>query len=419
MFSEQEIDNLIQPLIDRQIDINNQIIGIIAERINEIGNLLPSDIFKLEMLAKTGADVRKINDTLVKSTGKQLTEIKKIIRTVAKDAYAAAKPFYDYRRKNFIPFEQNEPIQRMVKAVEKQTSGTFQNISKSQAFMMRDPKNPTVLKPTVASRAYQNTVDKAVQTVKTTGLDYNSVMRDTLEQLVDSGLKEVTYNPESGQLYTQRMDTALRRNLLDGIRAVNQGVQDEVGKQFGADGYELSVHACPAPDHCMVQGHQFTKSEYAKMAPETFIEDNPDLKIHYSEKIMDVNGHTYAPIDRKIGTLNCRHFAYAIIIGHAPQNYTDEQLQEIINKNDEGYTTPEGKHLTMYQCTQLQRKMETKIRRAKDGQIAAKKAGDMELAKKYQAKVSKYLKEYKTFSDSCGLHLKTDRIRVDGYKQIK
>ncbi len=419
MYSEQQIDELIQPLVDRQIEINNSIIEIIAQRIKEIGELLPSDIFKLEMLAKTGADVRVINNKLAEAVRKQIPEIKKIIRAVAKDAYLDAKPFYDYRKKSFIPFEKNEQLQRVVKAVEKQTSGTYVNMSKAQAFMVRDPKNPTVLKPTTAARTYQNTVDKAIQTVQTSGLDYSSVMRSTLEELVDSGLKEVTYNAESGKIHTQRMDTALRRNLLDGVRAVNQGVQDEVGKQFGADGYELSVHACPAPDHCKIQGHQFTKSEYAKMAPESFVADNTDLKVNLSGLITDVNGKTYKPIDRKIGTLNCRHFAFAIIIGQAPQNYTEEQLQEILDKNDEGYTTPEGKHLTMYECTQLQRKMETKIRRAKDGQIAAKEAGDIELAKKYQNKVTKYLKEYKAFSDACGLRMKTDKIRVVGYKKIR
>lgn len=419
MYSEQQIDELIQPLIDTQIEINNSIIKIIAQRIREIGSLLPSDVFRLEMMAKTGADVRKINQELAKAVGKQIPQIKKIIRTIAKDTYIGAKPFYDYRKKPFVPFEQNEQIQRVVKAVEKQTAGTYTNISKSQAFMVRDPKNPTVLKPTTAARTYQNTVDKAIQTIQTSGSDYTSVMRSSLEEIVDSGLKEVVYNAESGKVHTQRMDTALRRNILEGVRAVNQGVQDEVGKQFGADGYELSVHVCPAPDHCKIQGHQFTKSEYAKMAPESFIADNTDLKVNLSGLITDVNGKTYKPIDRKIGTLNCRHFAFAIIIGQAPQNYTEEQLQEILDKNDEGYTTPEGKHLTMYECTQLQRKMETKIRRAKDGQIAAKEAGDIELAKKYQNKVTKYLKEYKAFSDACGLRLKTDRIRVDGYKQIK
>ena len=420
MFSEQEIDKLIQPVVDRQAEVNNSIIKIIAERIKRIGELLPSDIFKLEVVAKTGADVKRINSEIARIVGVQVKQIKKIIRAVANDAYQDAKPFYDYRQKTFIPFEENEPIQRVVKAIEKQTSGTYENMAKAQAFMVSDPMNPTVLKPTTTARTYQNTVDKAIQTVQS-GLDYQSTMRNTLQEIIDSGLKEVVYETDSGKIYTQRMDTALRRNLLDGVRAINQGVQDEVGKQFGADGYEISVHACPAPDHCLVQGHQFTKEEYAKMAPvqATLPDGSIDRSLYENaESAVDINGNAYPPIRRKIGTLNCRHFAFAIIIGQAPQNYTDEQLQDILDKNDEGYTDKNGKHYTMYECTQMQRKFETKIRRAKDGQIAAKEAGDIELAKKYQKKVTRYLQEYNSFSNGCGLKIKPEKIRVAGYKKL-
>ena len=420
-YSEEEIDELIQPLVDRQIDINNKVIKKIARRIKEIGELLPSDIYMLEQLAKTGADVREINKMIAKLTALQVTDIKKVIRKVAKNVYLGAKVFFDYRHKTFIPFEENENVQRVVKAIEKQTSGTYQNIAKAQAFMVRDPMNPTVLKPTTIARTYQNTVDKAIQTVQM-GLDYKSTMRDTLKEVVDSGIKEVVYETENGKIHTQRMDTALRRNILDGVRAVSQGVQDEVGKQFGADGYEISVHACPAPDHCMIQGHQFAKSEYAKIAPVESIQSNGNIDTSVydnSESAVDVNGKRYAPIKRKIGTLNCRHFAFAIIIGQAPPNYTEKQLQDILDKNEKGYTDENGKHYTMYECTQLQRKLETNIRRAKDGQIASKEAGDMELAKKYQKKIDRYLQEYKQFSDACGLSLKPEKIRVDGYKKIR
>ena len=374
------------------------------------------------MIARTGADVKRINKEIAKSVGLQVLQIKKIIQAVANDTYQDAKPFFDYRQKTFIPFEEHEQVQRVVKAIEKQTSETYENMAKAQAFMVRNPQNPTILMPTTAARTYQNTVDKSIQVVQSGTDDYHSAMRNTLAEIVDSGLKEVVYETESGKIHTQRMDTALRRNVLDGVRAINQGVQDEVGKQFGADGYELSVHACPAPDHCLVQGHQFTKSEYAKMAPVQSIQSNGDIDTSVyenAESAVDVNGNVYPPIKRKIGTLNCRHFAFAIIIGQAPQNYTDEQLQEILDKNEAGYTDENGKHYTMYECTQMQRKLETKIRRAKDGQIASKEAGDIELAKKYQSKVSQYLKEYKQFSDACGLRMKPDKIRVDGYEKIR
>jgi hypothetical protein len=387
--------------------------------VKEIGGLLPSDVASLEQLAKTGADIIAINKELARIAKVQVKTIKRIIKDAAENTYTNAKPFFDYRRRTFIPFEENESVQRVVNAISKQTSGTYVNLAKAQAFMVRDPKNPKVLKPTPIARTYQNTVDKAVQAVQSGVTDYQSTMRQSLNDLVDSGIKSVTYHPESGRTYTQRLDSAVRRNVLDGVRAVNQGVQNELGSQFGADGVEITVHACPAPDHQYVQGHQFAMAEWAKMAPVESIQENGNIDTSVyapsEEDIVDVNGKHYKPFKRRIGTCNCKHFAYNIIIGHAPQNYTDEQLQEILDENEKGVEV-DGKHYTKYEATQIQRQLELKIRQARERYVAMKAAGDEEAEKKAKEKAVQYLHEYKDFSDKAGLRMKLDRIKVEGYR---
>ena len=405
MLSEDAIDNLIQILVDRQEDINTYVIRKIAERIKKIGEVKSSDVNQLIQLRNVGADVRIINQTLASMTGLQETDIKRIIRAVAINAYLDAKPFYDYRHKSFIPYKDNKYLQREVEAIARQTAGTYKNISKAQAFMIRDLKNPQKLIPTSIAKTYQSVVDEAIQAAQTGVIDYNTAMRRTLNQLVESGLREVRYQAESGKYHSQRMDTAVRRNILDGIRAVNQKVADITGEQFGADGVEISVHQNPATDHAQMQGHQYTKAEFEKM--------------QNGENFKDVQGRKYEGFERAVGTLNCRHFAFPIIIGYATQNFSDEQLQKILEVNEKGYTFPSGKHLTMYECTQYQRKLETAVRHAKDGQIAAREAGNVNLAKHYQAKIDKYTKEYKAFSKACGLSEKRTKMTVAGYQKIK
>lgn len=403
MLSEDAIENLIQPLLQRQEHINNEVLKVIAKRIREIGTLLPSDVYKLERLLKTGSDVKEINNFLAEQTDLQVREIKDIIKTVALDAYIDTKPFFDYRHKSFIPFKENTPLQRVVKSISNATVGEYTNLSNSQAtgFMIRDLKHPKRLKFQNIANTYRSIIDEAVQASQMGIVDYNTAMRRTMEQLVDSGVRRLYW--DSG--YTQRLDTAVRRNILDGIRAINQGVQDETGKQFGADGKEITVHSNSAPDHEPVQGHQFTNEEFDKL--------------QNGEKFKDVAGIQFSPIERAIGTLNCRHFTYSIIIGYAEPNYTLEQLEKLKEKNAKGYTLPDGTHFTMYECTQKQRQLETNIRRAKDGQIAAKEAGDYELAQKYQAKIDRYTKKYKAFSNACGLSPKMTKARVAGYRRIK
>lgn len=407
MLSEDAIQNLIKPIIDRQEKINEYVIKTICDRIKEIGSLTPSDAYKLGRLLKNGGDVRKINEEIARQTGLQVKDIKKIVREVAYDNYKDVRPFYDYRMLPYIPFTRNKPLMEVVKAIAKQTADTYVNMAKAQAFMIRDLKNPTILKPTPVAETYYSVIDEAVQAAQSGTIDYNTAIRRTVAQLADSGLRRVTYHPESGRTYTQRMDTAVRRNILDGVRAINQAVQDETGRQFGADGKEITVHDYPATDHAPVQGHQFTNEEYEKLQGEENVQ------------FEDVDGESFDHFDRHIGTLNCRHFTYSIIIGYANPNYSKKELQEILDRNQKGYTLPNGKHLTMYECTQKQREYETKIRYAKDGQIAAVSAGDEELAKKYQAKIYDLQAQYKAFSDACGLNMQIARIQVAGYRKIK
>lgn len=400
MLSDDTIDNLMQPIIDRQEAINVFIIKLIAERVKSIGELLPSD-HNLERLYMTGSDVRKINKELARLAKLQVHDIKELIKIVASGAYQDAKAFFDYRKKPFVPFAENKNIQRVVNAIANQTAGDYTNLSKAQAFMLRDPKNPKKLIPTPPAQAYQTVIDEAIQAAQMGVINYNTAMRRTMDQLSQSG-NRVVYQAESGRVHSQRMDVAVRRNVLDGIRAINQGVQDEVGKEIGADGKEITVHAFSAPDHEPVQGHQFTNAEYDKLQNE--------------KAFVDVKGRKFSAIKRPIGVLNCRHFTYAIIIGVSKPIYTDQQLEQFKADNAKGYTLPNGKHLTMYECTQHQRMLERKIRYAKEGKIGADALGDAESSAKYKAKVKKLTKQYNTFSKGCGLKPKPERTRVDGYK---
>ena len=402
MLSQDALENLVQPIIDRQEAINIYILQKIAKRVKEIGEVLPSDVYKLQQLLRSGADVREINKFLAQMTSLQVADIKRIIRVIALDAYIDAKPFFDYRKKSYIPFKKNTRLQNIVKAMEKVTAGSYVNLSNSRAtgFLIRDLKNPNRLVFKSIGDTYYSVIDEAVQATQQGTIDYSTAMRRTMKQLVDSGVRRLSW--DSG--YTQRLDTAVRRNVLDGVRAVNQGVQDEVGKQFGADGKEITVHANSAPDHEPVQGRQFINEEFEKLQND--------------EAFQDVAGRKYQPIKRAIGTLNCRHFTYSIIVGVSKPIYSEEQLQEFARKNAKGYTLPNGKHLTMYECTQKQRQMETEIRKLKDGQITAREAGDMDLAKEYQAKINQKIPEYNAFSKACGLSPKPMKMSVAGYKKI-
>ena len=392
MLNDDEVNSLVDTLVNRQKAINEYILRKLANRIKAIGELNPSDLTQLNTLYENGADIKDINKRLAELSRLDVADIKDIIYNTAMNSYDVNKALYDYRNKTFIPFKENEQLQKIVKAVERQTLGTYRNIAKAQAYMVRDAEG--VLKPTRIAKMYQETIDKAIQAAKS-GLSYHTVIRKTITDLVESGLRYVEYNPESGRLYTQSVDAAVKRNINDGIRAVNQGVQDITGEQFKADGKEITVHMNPAPDHAPIQGHQFTNEEFDKL--------------QNGEPFKDILGNRFEGIDRAIGTLNCRHFTFSIIIGISKPNYTPEQLDDINKKNEKGYTDSKGNHYTMYECTQMQRDYERRIRKARECYNTLKQAGDKEGMEKYKAQVINLTNKYKQFSKACGLKPKFNK----------
>lgn len=400
MISDNTIDKLVQQVVNRQEAINIYVLDKIANRLREIGQLSPADIKRMKILVTMGTDIQQMNEYLAEMARLQVRDIKTIIKTVALDNYLDAKPLYDYRHKSFIPFERNMDLQRVTNAVAEQTANTYENLSNSKAtgFLVQDKNNPQKLVFKSIDNTYRDAVDKAIQAVQSGAVDTETAIRDVVKQLLNSGVRRLYW--DSG--YTQRLDTAVRRNIQDGVRQINQKIQDEIGRQIGADGKELSAHINSAPDHEPFQGHQFTNAEYEKL------QSNQAFK--------DIDGQSFTAVQRIIGDWNCRHFAYSIIIGKSRPRYSKEQLQTFIENNRIGYTDENGRHMTMYECTQMQRKLETKIRYAKEEQMIMKELGDNLNRRLARNKVESLIREYKLFSMRCGLPTKMYRATVPGYK---
>lgn len=396
MLNEEYITNLIQPIIERQESINMYIITKIAERLRGVGTLRPSDLHKLYMLYQTGSDVRAINAELARLTNLQVRDIKRVIKVAAKDMYTDAKPFFDYRHKSYIPFEKNETVQQIVDAMGKQTEQTYRNLCNSQAIGYLTQSGAAV-QFTNIENTYQNAIDRAIQAVSVGVVDPEVAIRNTVQQLIKSGLRRLYW--ESGR--TQRLDTAVRRNILDGIRQLNMELEKELGKQFGADGIQLSAHANSAPDHEPFQGHIFTNEQFENLQS--------------GNDFVDVKGRHFTGVERAIGMWNCYHFITAIVIGAKKPRYSDRQLQKFINDNHRGITLPNGKHLTMYECKQVQRRYETKIRYAKEEQMAMRTLDDRTRVGIARNRVQNLTSQYLEFSKLCGLSPKLKRAAVHGY----
>lgn len=87
---------------------------------------------------------------------------------------------------------------------------------------------------------------------------HRNAVRRALSQAAVNGL-QVQY--PSG--YRRRADTAVRQNVLDGVRSVNQQMLYSLGDEFGANGVEISAHMLCAEDHLPYQGRQYSVKEFS------------------------------------------------------------------------------------------------------------------------------------------------------------
>ena len=404
MLNQEVEEKLVDYLINRIEDTNSNILKKIGQTIKYMSTLTPSQAYQLGQLLKYGGTYEEIAKELAKVSGKNVQDIYKIFEEVAKDNKEFAKQFYKYRNIDFIPYSKDIALQNQVNSIARLTADTYLNIANTRGigFLFTNQDGQMYFKD--IQQAYYEIIDRGILAISQGKETFQTEMRRIIKDVGGNGV--VIY--ESGR--TRRLDSAARMNLLDGIRQVSNETTKRFGEEYGADGVEISVHANPAPDHADVQGRQFSKEEYQKL------EDGEVAK--------DYNGinrqleHSKSGSYRHISEYNCYHKIFNIVLGVSKPEYTEKQLKEIQENNLKGFDF-EGKHYTMYQGTQLQRKIETEIRKSKDTQILARASGDKELVEESQNKIRLLTNKYNDLCKASGLLPKRVRMQVAGYRKIK
>ena len=393
MLNDQVIEQLTEEIIRRIERVNTFTLKKIGEVLAEIGDIPPSRAYDLAMILKYGGDYEKIVKELAKVTNLNEKEILDIFEKVAKKNLAFAQQFYEYRGMNYIPYEKNIALQEQVRAIAKITQDTYRNLSNTLGFV-RTKNGKKVFTP--LAQVYQEAIDDSVTALIQGKEAFNSAMTKAVRELSASGIKTIEW--ESG--YHRRLDSSVRMNLRGALRDFSMTLQQQFGEEFGADGVEISVHENPAPDHAEVQGHQFSNEEFDKF------QNNQDSK-DYKGKLFTAEYHGHDR--RSIGQLNCYHYIFNVVLGVSKPLYTDSKLKEINDKNEKGFKL-DGKHYTNYQGLQLQRKLETAIRKQKDRQIMAKASKDEEEELLATQKLTYLTNKYFELCKKSGLKSKVERL---------
>lgn len=347
----------------------------LAERIAAAGEFTATaqyETWKLQQLGVSQKEIKKELQKLLKSTN---ADIERLMTQSAQAGYS-----FDLKMlptAEAISFADNAAVQQIVAAAVALAQDDLTNIT--QTLGMIDPYGNAQPLQT----AYRQCMDYAFMQVSTGAADYNTAIRAATKNLADKGVYVIDY--ESGVHTT--LEAAVRRNIMGGLGLMQEEISKRNHDDMGADGWEIDAHSNSAPDHEPIQGKQYPDAEYEAL--------NNSLV-------------------RRIGTLNCGHSAYPIIMGISSPQYSAEQLEAMRTANAEGITY-NGRHYTGYEATQHQRALERAIRKQKRRILIDEATGDAEKLKTDQIKLQTLRQEYNGFSKAAKLRTQTERAEVAGF----
>lgn len=386
--TEKDIESVPQPIVSLFNDLEQTIMLDIIRRLQannkEITRSADWQINRLYELGKSKEEIKSyIKNTLNLSD----EQIDKVFSNVIRSGYARDISLYEAVGKSFIPYEDNLPLKQLVNSMITQTKGELKNITGSLGFALREP-NSTKLTYTPLTDYYQNTLDKAITQIATGAFDYNTVLKNTVKEMTNSGLRYIDY--DSG--YSSRVSVAVRRAVLTGYNQVVANINESNAEKLETNYFETTYHSGARPTHQPWQGRVYSKEELVSVCG-----------------LGTVTGLCGA---------NCYHNYYPFIKGVSERTYTDEELDRM-NQEDNEKREFRGKSYTKYEALQRQRKLETVMRAERQEiKLLTEGGADENDIMSANARYNKTSDEYARLSKTMNLPQQRQRVNIDGLGNI-
>lgn len=367
------LKNLPDPVIRILYDVEDYIIADIARRIRKMGTATSTAELQRISLQALGEGTEEINKKIADTLGVIEEEVERIFaesEEIATDNQAAIAEKLGIRLDNSF-------AQRIGEAAKRAAEGDLANLTRTAGYVMQGGQF------TLWTDAYRQALNLAQMQIASGTIDYNTAVRQAIRPFTTQGMTTIGY--ASGRRIS--IEAAARQCILGGVSDMANEVMRKNAADLGTDGWEISAHVDCAPDHELYQGRQYSNEEFERL------------------------NNTIA---RPIGTLNCRHIAYPVLLGISEPVYTEKRLQEMREANKAGITY-EGKHYTLYEADQMQRRIERSIRKCKRELIGADEGGLKDDFTAGSIKLRHLRDYYADFSDKAGLVPRNELLQVSGY----
>ena len=392
MYNPEKLEEYAYKIYARYEYFNNYTLETIARRIKATGQLSAHDQQALKNITDITGDMKAITKKLAEITRMNVSDIEKLYTQVVSDGVNTYKPLYNFRDMKFVPFEENDFAQQLVRNWARETVGTMLNLSQTKALCFdKLDFDGNVIGSIPLKGAFEQAISEAVQAVSRGTVDFNTAMAKTVERLGGSGVK-VAY----GSGVNRSLSAMIRQNLLYGAKQAAQSYDQHVGDLLNCDGFEVDAHAGCRPTHEFMQGQMYS---------------------YDGEKTVD--GVTYEDGTKALTALKdygCLHFKTDVILGVSSPRYSPEELERIHRETTE-LIEYNGKKKTLYEWKQTQRGLERAIRMERQKAEMFKAAGMKTKAQECTTKAVVFRAKY---DDMCsqikGMSPRPERMKI--YKDL-
>ena len=298
-----------------QLDL--EIIKEIAERIANVGYANTVVLNDVKIAQEMGIMYQDIINLVAKYNGASVSQIKKIFDTAGAQTLKFDDKIYKEAGLTPLPLKQSPSMIQLLSATAKKTHNNLSNLVMTTA--------------TASQTEFYNAMNKAYMEVSTGLKSYSEAILDSVKEMGNKGAY-ITY--PSGQ--HRSIESAVRMNVLTSVNQTCGKLQELRADEMGWDLMELTAHSGARPEHAEWQGKIVSRSGQKGYLS---LED-----IGYGE-VTGFKG------------VNCRHDWMPYYKG-STRTYTNQELNELKNEK----VNYNGKNISKYEATQIQRRMERQIR---------------------------------------------------------
>lgn len=301
-------------------ELELEIVQEIAERIANVGyanTVVLNDVLIAEEMGLMYQDIIQL---VAKYNHTSVSQIKEIFETAGVKSLEYDDKIYKLAGLSPIPLKQSTSMWQLLEATALKTHNNLNNLVMTTASS--------------AQTQFYNAMNKAYMEVSTGVKSYSQSITDTIKELSNQG-SYITY--PSGQ--HRSIESAVRMNIVTSVNQTCGKLQEMRADELGWDLMELTAHSGARPEHAEWQGKIVSRSG--------------------QKGYLSLDDIGYGEVTGFKG-VNCRH-DWMPYYKSSTRTYTDKELNDLKNET----VTYNGKQISKYEATQIQRKIERQIRQDK------------------------------------------------------